>query len=366
MRRLPYIAALWMVSVSAFAQDEAAPPPPPPADPAAAPTLEDIRQVQIQVWISETNESGLRDIGTNLNYTRFVDGVEQNGSVQQIASRVFSPLDDFDPLTLPAPSSNPESPPFEPLQSNPAFAAPVRPDLSGNIGDGIQTRGGFGLTATVVDADSGTIDAVFRGIERKADSDLVSKPELLVINGEAAKIQAGQEFPYQSVEYNAKGVPQLSIAWRDLGVNLDLTPTILPNNLVKLSITQLEVSELSRIDNIRGVELPVFSKRSQNGVVMVPGGRTLVIGGLSSRTVRKTERRVPVVGRIPVLGFPFRSRRSEADITTLLVFVSPTVVNLRNLTKPAQSALDFWRDRGDDWAHADQIEREIDSMEDDL
>lgn len=364
MRRILLTSLILALSTAVVAQDPA-PAPAAEAAPAAAP-LKDIKQVQIQVWISETNESGLREIGTNLNYTRFVDGVEQGGSVQQIRSNVFDPLEDFDSITLPAPSSNPENPPFEPLVTNPPFPAPDRPDLSGSINDGIQTRGGFGLTATVVDADNGTIDAVFRGIERKNDSDLVSKPELLVIDGQPAKIQAGQEFPYQSVKYNDKGVPQLSIEWKDLGVNLDLTPKILPNNLIKLSITQLEVSELARIDNIRGVDLPVFSKRSQNGVVMVPGGRTLVIGGLSSRTVRKSERRVPVVGRIPVLGFPFRSRNSEADITTLLVFVSPTVVDLRNLTKPAQSALDFWRERGDDWAHADQIEREIDSMDDDL
>ena len=52
--------------------------------------LTDIRQVQIQIWISQTYEAGLREIGSNINYTRFVRGEEQSGSLERIRTETFS------------------------------------------------------------------------------------------------------------------------------------------------------------------------------------------------------------------------------------------------------------------------------------
>ena len=70
-RVLPALALLGIMAGIALAGEET-PPPPPVEAPPAAQQVEAIRQVQIQVWISETTEDGLRDIGTNLDYTRFV------------------------------------------------------------------------------------------------------------------------------------------------------------------------------------------------------------------------------------------------------------------------------------------------------
>ena len=334
---------------------EAAPEPAPEAAPEAA-ASQDIRQVQVQVWISEMNEIGLRQLGANLNYSRFVRGVEQSGSLQQISTNVIDTQGEFSRVTLPAPTSLPPNPPFSP---------PLRPDENPGTA-GIQSRQGAGLEFSVINPGYGTVDGVFRSIETKADVDLISKPELLVMNSATATIKAGGQVPYQSVQYDAKGVPNLGIAWRDIGVNMEITPTIMPNDTVQLMLTELEVSEIQRIENLRGVDLPVFSKRSQTGVVYVPNGQTLVIGGLSSRSERKLERRVPVVGRVPLLGMPFRKRRNEVNVTTLLVFVSPTIVDLRHLSEESSSALNFWRERGTDWVSTQRIDAEIEAMQDEL
>jgi len=369
MRFAALFLALGLLAGFAYGE-EAAEAPPAEAVAEEAPvealppgTLRDIRQVQIQVWISETGEQGLRELGTNLNYSRFVRGVEQTGSVQQVTTNLFNPRDDFDRVTLPAPSSNPPSPPFFPASENPPFAPPMRPDEEPTRLDGIQTRSGFGLTASILSTDYGTIDSVFRGIERKADVDLISKPELLVMDQTPAFIKAGGEVPYQDVTYDNKGAPQLSVKWRDIGVNLTLTPQILSDDFIRLQVDTLEVTDIERIENIRGVDLPVFSKRSQTGVIHVPDRQTLVIGGLSSRVVRRAEKRVPVLGALPILGFPFRSRDSEANVTHLLIFVSPTIVDLRNLSGDTLSALNFWKERGSEWANSERIQREVEAME---
>lgn len=310
----------------------------------------DLRQVQIQAWISETTEQGLRELGVNLDYKRFVRGQEQSGSLQQIRTQVFDPLNENYRVTLPVPNPT-------------LFDPPLRPDLSGDLSGGVQTQAGVGLTASVIDTGHGTIEAMFRAIERKSDVDLISKPELLVINGQAAEILAGGKFPYQDIQYD-KGVAQLNVQWQPIGVNMKMTPAIQPDNSVLLNIDQLDVTDISRIDNIRGVDLPVFSVRSQTGEVVVPDGQAVVIGGLSSKVVRNNERRVPIIGNLPLIGFPFRGKRAEAENGLLLVFVRPTIVDLREMTPQAYNALNFWQERR--WENKRRIGQEIQAMEDEI
>ncbi len=307
----------------------------PPADPGPV----DIRQVQIQVWISETTEDGLRELGANLDYRRHIGDEEQTGSVERIGTHTFDPEDPGHRVTLPAPGGR----------------TPMRPDLEGGLQDGVQTQRGAGLTFSVIEAGRGTLEGVFRSVERRTDVDLISKPELLVENQAHATIHAGGEVPFQSVEYD-RDRPIMNVQWENIGVDLRLQPIILSEEQVQVNIDQLAVSELERFDNVRGIDLPIFSERSQSGEVVVPNNQTLVIGGLSNRIMRETERRVPVVGRVPLLGIPFRGRESEAESTHLLMFVSPTIVDLRDMDPPAESALQFWQ--AERWRYMDRIDQE--------
>ena len=298
----------------------------------------------MHIWISETTEQGLRNLGANLNYARFVRGREnRTDALQQISTSVFDVSNDRFEVTLPRPDQS-------------LFDAPLRP--------GPQTQSGAGLTFSIIDDDHGTIDGVFRSIEETGDADLISKPELLVIEGMTASINAGGEVPFQGIHFDSKGVGVPNVDWKEIGVNVKVVPTIRPDNLIQLNLQQLEVTEVARFDRSRGLELPVISKRSQTGVVLVPNGQTLVIGGLSSRLVRKSERRVPILGRIPLLGIPFRSRQSDVSNTHLLIFVAPTIVDLRKMTPAATSALRFWQESG--WRNVERIEQEVRSLEDEL
>lgn len=346
-----YILVWWVLGcfvlsdplVAEDATTQAVPPPP----------LTDLRQVQVKVWISETSEQGLRDLGANLVYNRFVRGVEQSGSLQSVKTSTITLNDRFGTTVLPFPDAS-------------KFGLPLRPDLNNDLNDGLQAIRGAGLEFSIIEAGEGTIDGIFQSLERHIELDLISKPELIVANNMVAVIKAGGQVPYQDVAYTPGTLittPKLQVAWRDVGVNLNITPSILTNDMVQLSITELEVSDTVRIDNLRGVDLPVFSSRSQTGNVFVPNGTTLVIGGLSSRVVRQTERRVPVLGKLPIVGIPFRSRKSDAEITSLLIFVSPTIVDLRAPTPQAKSAMTFWRDRGGEWANRERLDREVQVMQ---
>jgi len=312
--------------------------------------LEDIGQVQLQAWIYETGEQGLRDIGANLVYTRFVNGQEMpTGSVQQINSQVYDPLNTDFSVTVPPP--------------NPAlFPAPLRTDTGSAAG--IQTQSGAGLTFTILDQDYGSIDGIFRSVKRKSEVDLVSKPELLVAAGTTAQIHAGGQVPYQSVNFDGKGNPTLNVAWENIGVTMDIVPYIESQDTVRIDLTELKVQDIARTDTVQGLDMPVFAERKQTGQVIVPNGSTLVIGGLSSRTVRQAERSIPLLGQVPVLGIPFRGRKSEVDTSHLMIFLSPTIVDLRSLNTDVMDALEFWR--GEAWKHTEEVQGEVDTMEDQL
>ena len=342
-----------LLAVGAPAQD--APPPAPAEAPAPAappqPAAIEIPQVQIQVWISEMTENGLRDLGANLFYTRFVRGNETAGSVQQVNTNVHDLEDESFTVSLPAPDET-------------LFGTPMRPDASGTITDGIQTQEGVGGTFTLIESGYGTIEGAFRALEQKSDVDLLSKPEILVISGELATIHAGGEVPYQKAGYE-KGVAKTNVEWQKIGVNMEITPTIgADDDMIKIHIQKLDVSEISRVDQIRGLDLPVLSTRSQTGDVLVPNGGTLMIGGLSSRVVRRTERRVPLIGRVPLLGMPFRGRQTEATENHLLVFVSPTSIDLTKLDEDTQAleAIEFWKT--EEYRHLDEINEEVQLLQD--
>jgi type II secretory pathway component GspD/PulD (secretin) len=73
---------------------------------------------------------------------------------------------------------------------------------------------------------------------------------------------------------------------------------------------------------------------------------------------------VPLLGSIPILGIPFRGRNTQSTNSHLLIFVSPTIVNLRNMSEEAKSALNFWQDRR--WENSGRISKEIQVMQDEL
>lgn len=331
-------------------------------DPWAPPAEGDISQVQIEVWISETGEQGLRDIGANLYYHRFVRGQEESGSVERVVTNVFDPRDPKFSVTVPTPSTPNNSPVFEGV-TPPPDGDVLRPDRVDNrIDNGVQTQSGAGITFDIIDAGRGTINGVFRAIEQTSDVDLISKPEVLVSNGQPALIHAGGEVPVQDIAYNNKGDAQLNVKWEKIGVEMDLVPTILADNLVELNLVKMEVRDILRIDNIRGVDLPVFSTRKQSGPVVVTSGETVVIGGLTSRVDRRSESRVPIVGDLPFIGVPFRGRQTESSISTLLIFLSPTIVNLRDLKEESINALNFWQ--RNEWQYRERIEREVQVLQD--
>jgi general secretion pathway protein D len=169
-------------------------------------------------------------------------------------------------------------------------------------------------------------------LEADADLNVLSAPNMVTTDNEEAEIVVGRNVPF--VASRATSAANLSnlfttIERHDVGITLRLTPQITADDYVRLALFE-EVSDIdpTTLATVGDPTLvgPTTTIRSASTVVAARDGQTVVIGGLLADTVRNTERSVPYLGRVPVLGALFRKNDDRRTKTNLLVFLTPHVI----------------------------------------
>ena len=167
------------------------------------------------------------------------------------------------------------------------------------------------------------IGAVVKAMQSKGTFQSLAEPNLVAINGKEASFLAGGEFPYPV----PTGINQVTIHFKEFGVRLSFTPTVLGGDLINLKIKP-EVSSLdfNNAVTIDGFRVPALTTRRADTEVELRDGQTFAIAGLMNNTALSSMRKVPGLGDIPVLGYLFRSRAYQKDQTELVVMVTPTIL----------------------------------------
>lgn len=163
-----------------------------------------------------------------------------------------------------------------------------------------------------------------RALEVSGKARVRARPQLTVVNGNAANIFIGQQRFIQT-QTNNFGQTQTRIQPVDVGVKLSVTPLTGGNGEVTTTIAP-EVSNITEQDQLTG--LPVLSTRNANTTVRVHDGETIVIGGLTLNQEQVTDSKVPILGDIPIIGNLFHSRNKTRVQTELVVFVTPHIMNM--------------------------------------
>ena len=190
-----------------------------------------------------------------------------------------------------------------------------------------------------------TLQVAWQALEEKGDIRTLASPTLVARSGEKASFLAGGEFPVPVAQGGAAvstttggtltAASSVTIEWKEFGVKVDFTPTVLGDNTVALKVAP-EVSALDFANPIviAGFRVPVLVSRKTSTSVDVRSGEHLVIGGLKQTDRSKTVRKVPVLGDIPLLGLLFRSTSTENTDRELLIIVSPEVVEASTTKMP--------------------------------
>ncbi|MGB3626974.1 MAG: type II and III secretion system protein family protein [Henriciella sp.] len=167
------------------------------------------------------------------------------------------------------------------------------------------------------------IDVFLQALEEKGIIRTLAEPNLVARSGETASFLAGGEFPVPvAADENA-----ITIEFREFGVSLDFTPTILSDSLMSLEVKP-EVSQLDPRNSVRlaDVEIPALSVRRAHTIVELSDGESFAIAGLIQNTVDSTSVQTPWLGDVPVLGALFRSNRFRMNETELVIIITPRLV----------------------------------------
>src|SRR4030095_3161137 len=154
----------------------------------------------------------------------------------------------------------------------------------------------------------------------------LAEPNLVSSNGKEASFLAGGEYPYPVVQPSSGG-NSVTIQFKEFGVRLNFTPTVLGGDLINLKVRP-EVSSLdfSNALTLAGFRVPAISTRRTETEVELQDGQTFAIAGLMNNTLNESMQKIPGIGDIPVLGLLFRSKAHQKNQTELVVMITPTII----------------------------------------
>ena len=199
-----------------------------------------------------------------------------------------------------------------------------------NVLQGLATLSSPTIAAAKLDSDKISFGAVITAIANNSDANLLSTPSVLTLDNQEAKILVGTEVPFRTGSFTTTGDgtsnPFTTVNREDVGIELVVTPHVFENSEVRLEISQKITNVLNTTIGGTGFADVVTSKRTIETTVLAGNEQTIVLGGLIQDDINETNARVPIMGRIPVLGALFRSTTSSRKKTNLLVFLRPTII----------------------------------------
>ncbi len=170
------------------------------------------------------------------------------------------------------------------------------------------------------------IQAVVQAFQNDKDVNILATPQILTMENEEAIITVGKNVPFQTRSAAADIGTQVysSFEYRDVGINLKITPQISKDRLVKLQVNQ----ELTKLDSVNQTspDRPTTLKRQIETTIIVEDGNSVVIGGLIDESLTSSEYKTPCLGDVPVLGWAFKSVSQGEEKTNLYIFLTPRVV----------------------------------------
>jgi general secretion pathway protein D len=240
--------------------------------------------------------------------------------------------------------------------------------LSGSFVMGALSRSGTSVTIGSTTLFFPDLVLLFSLLERGSGFNIVSNPKVLTLDNQEAIIKVGQVVPFASgVKFDINGQPIITYDYKEVGLNLSVTPTISGKDLRLL--INLNLQEI--IDFLRpqigtlSYAVPVTSNRQLNSDVVVENGQTIIIGGLvSTRTLDNIEG-APGLMDVPILGWLFKRKTTSEDKVSLFIFLTPYVIekpeDLSKITEEHQKLAQELRKKAEE---ANKKKRKKDEAED--
>ena len=191
----------------------------------------------------------------------------------------------------------------------------------------------LGYGGMVLQAGSENINFLLRAIAARVRVDVLSRPQIRALDNQPSQIQVGQEVPrINGFNATATGAITPVVQQRAIGIILMVTPRISPDGLVIMTV-QARKDSLSPQTISLGVAAggtaitsPIVNTTNAQSTIAVNSGQTVIMGGMITKQDNVEERKVPILGDIPILGRAFRYDYKQMSRTELLIFLTPRII----------------------------------------
>jgi len=227
----------------------------------------------------------------------------------------------------------------------------VQPPLSDVLSGAARKAASLALGGTGIRAGDLTFQFVndnFRAriqmLDTKNRLTVLATPVLLTANNEVSRLFVGEERPIirnissQTVvnDNTVTSVPNTTVEFRPVGTTLLITPNINSDRTVTLRILQenssinpgaATIPVVTSTGQVQSQPVDVVSTRTVSGMVVAKDNLTVAVGGLIEDTVRDARSQVPILGKIPVIGIPFRKVNNGRTRSEMVILIRPHIIS---------------------------------------
>ena len=216
----------------------------------------------------------------------------------------------------------------------------------------ISSEGGFG--GLVLSASSNSVSMLLRALQESQRVEVLSRPQIMALDNQLGYAFVGQTVPFITrSDVSVVGTPQNTIERVNVGLNLEVTPRISPDNLVVMTVFASndrlqpinEGVPVAIAPNGDPILSPIVDSIEARTTVSAMSGQTVVLSGLLRKEDRALHRRVPILADVPLLGELFKFDSVATERKELLIVLTPHVVRSRfdsEMIKQVESARMSW------------------------
>jgi general secretion pathway protein D len=180
--------------------------------------------------------------------------------------------------------------------------------------------------------------AIVRFLESDTRTRIIAKPQLRGAEGAKLTLKLGQQIPIISTSYTpiatgGAGVnPLSSYQYKDVGVNIDMTPTVTLEGDIRLDLT-LDSSSRGADVSIGGVNIPSFGQRTVTTRLRLRDGESNLLAGLFQEQEQNGVSGFPGAIHVPFLKQVFSGNTSQFDQTDIVMLLTPHIVRTHEITE---------------------------------